>query len=384
MLHSKTILGTLFLFILAILTGACTSNAKRTSRMYEQSIIPSFWKNTLTDIRETVADVKRGKTEIIARSPGGRPVYLVSYGDPPEIPRQANYHSATGARNPGYYAKKTETTPQIVYIVGPPHGHEIENIVGTLNLIRVAETGADWRGQKWPRLAQNISRCRLLIVPGSNPDGRARCPYDSFIGVPSKEMTRIGQGTRKDGSLYGWPGVKAVHPMRGDIGFLGAYFNEAGINQMHDEFFEPMANETKALLRVARREAPDYIINLHSHEHPPAILSTDYVPWYCKEIEAQFAERLMARYREAGLPAGPVPKPSIDGEKYPPPSFNLTSALHHVCGGVSMLFECCHGLKGDMDFQVTHEQILDIQMMLFDELLQFAVEAPRPQERLKE
>jgi hypothetical protein len=73
--------------------------------------------------------------------------------------------------------------------------------------------------------------------------------------------------------------------------------------------------------------------------------------------------------------------PAEDGTQYPPPSFNLTSALHHACGGVSLLFECPHGVKETQYPQVTHDQILDLQLMLFEELLAFAVENPRPGER---
>jgi hypothetical protein len=216
-------------------------------------------------------------------------------------------------------------------------------------------------------------------VPLSNPDGRARCPYDSFVGIPVEEMTRVGQGTRKNGSLYGWPAAKQRHPMKGDVGLLGAYFNDDGINLMHDEFFAPMAEETQALLDVARKEAPDYIINLHSHGSAPMIVRTSYVPRYCKEAEARFAQRLAERYRRAGLPAGEPPVPSEDGVEYPPPSFNLTSALHHVCGTVSMVFECPHGVREDIYPQVTHDQILDIELILFEELLRFALETPRPE-----
>jgi hypothetical protein len=57
----------------------------------------------------------------------------------------------------------------------------------------------------------------------------------------------------------------------------------------------------------------------------------------------------------------------------------LTSALHHVCGGVSILFECPHGLKEDIYPQVNHENILDIQLILYQELLAFANEYPRPE-----
>src|SRR5947208_10396907 len=43
---------------------------------------------------------------------------------------------------------------------------------------------------------------------------------------------------------------------------------------------------------------------------------------------------LFRSYAEAGLPhrAG-GPEPEEDGKKFPPPSFNLASALHHACGG---------------------------------------------------
>jgi hypothetical protein len=254
----------------------------------------------------------------------------------------------------------------------------MEGIVGLVNLLRVAETGRDWRDREWPRLRENLDRCRALIVPLSNPDGRARCPYDSWVGLPVNEMTRIGQGTRKDGTLYGWPGAKQRHPMRDDVGLLGAYFNDDGINLMHDEFFDPMAEETRALLRVARDEAPDFILNFHSHASAPAILETAYVPWTCKLSQTRYAEQLMARYRNRGLPAGRPPSLSVDGKKPLPPSFNLTSALHHVCGGVSMVFECPHGVMESRYPQVTHEQILDIQLILYEELFAFAVEAQRP------
>lgn len=347
-------------------------------RRFSQADIPAFWKGRVEDVEEAVRQVKRGKAQVIARSPGGRPVHLVAYGPHANFQRQANYNSAAAAGDPGFYARKPLGTPPVVFIVGPPHGHEVEGMVGLVNLVQVAETGKDCRGKEWPRLRTNLDGCRVLIVPLSNPDGRARCPYDSFVGIPVKEMTRVGQGTQKDGTPYGWPGAKRRHPMQGDVGLLGAYFNDDGINLMHDEFFKPMAEETAALLRVAREEAPDYIINLHSHASAPAIIRTSYVPRYCKETEAQFAKRLMERYRQAGLPAGNPPVPAEDGEKYPPPSFNLTSALHHVCGGVSTLFECPHGVEETRYPQVTHDEILDIELILFEEFLAFALEFPGP------
>ncbi|MGD8237543.1 MAG: M14 family zinc carboxypeptidase [Armatimonadota bacterium] len=343
----------------------------------DQRAVPDFWKGSVEDVAQVVAEVGRGRVSVIARSPGGRDVHLVAYGEPDDLRSQANYNSACGGRDPAAYARKTEGMKPVVLLVGPVHGQEMENVAGLLNLIRVAETGKDWRGRDWPRLAGNIARCRLLIIPCANPDGRARCPYDSWIGVPRQTMTKFGQGTREDGSLYGWPGCKRVHPMVGDVGLLGAYYNDDGINPMHDEFFAPMAEETRGIMEVARTEAPDFAVSLHSHGSPPAVLEPHYVPIFIKEHVQQFGERLMQRYQEADLPAGRVPGISDDGDKFPPPSFNLVSALHHICGAASFTFECCHGITGNERYpRVTFDQIVDIQLLLYDELLQYAVDSP--------
>jgi hypothetical protein len=41
-----------------------------------------------------------------------------------------------------------------------------------------------------------------------------------------------------------------------------------------------------------------------------------------------------------------------------------------------MVHECCNGVVDDPYPQVGHEQLLDLELILFDELLQFAVENP--------
>ena len=112
---------------------------------------------------------------------------------------------------------KDKDTKPVVFFLGPVHGQEVENIVGLVNLIHVAETGKDYRGKEWASLKSKIEKCRVIIVPCGNPDGRKRCPYDSFVGLPTEIMTKYGQGTRKDGTFYGWPGAKAVHPMKGNV-----------------------------------------------------------------------------------------------------------------------------------------------------------------------
>jgi hypothetical protein len=337
--------------------------------------LPGFWRSTLEHVDAEVRAVRAGTVDTIATSPGGRPLYAVRYGERDDLNSQANYNSAVAAQSPAWYARKDETTKPVVLFLGPVHGQEVEGVVGLVNLIHVAETGSDHRGQPWPDLKRRLDRFRVLIVPSANPDGRARCPYDSFVGVPTPTMTKYGQGTRRDGSLYGWPGAKAVHPMVGDVGILGAYFNDDGVNPMHDDFFLPMADETRAVLRLAREEAPDIVVSLHSHESPPMILQASYVPVFMKERIRDLSVRVEERYGEVDLPYGDVREPQIEDETPGPTRyFNLTSALHHVSGAMAFTFECSHGSVGERAVPLTHDQILDVQLLLYDEMLRYVLE----------
>ena len=342
------------------------------------SELPGFWKSRIEDIEAEVRAVTSGGVARVATSPGGLPIYTISYGEKGEFDSRANYNSAVAAGNPAYYALKTRNTKPVVFIVGPVHGQELENIVGTVNLIHILETGRDYRGTDWGDLKTKAAQCRVVVVPCGNPDGRWRCPYDSFVGLPHLIMTKYGQGTRKDGTLWGWPDAKANHPMRGDVGILGSYYNDNGINPVHDDFFGDMAPEARAILDIARREAPDLIVSLHSNEDPPFLCQTGSVPLFISLRVLQLAKRLKARWAYEDLPNGPIHAlAEDDGTRLPRVRyFNLDSALHHVCGATSFAVECIHGVvrEGESKPPATHEQILDILLCLFDEVLTYALE----------
>ncbi len=339
--------------------------------------LPDFYKGKLSDIDNELQNVKRGEVKAIAVSPGGLPVYAVFYGEKEDFQSQANYNSALGARNPGFYAKKTKDTKPVIYFLGPVHGQEAEGIVGLVNLIHLMETGRDHRGREWPNLKRKLDQSRVIIVPCGNPDGRRRVPYDSFVGLPVNIMTKYGQGTRKDGSLWGWPGTKSVHPMKGDVSILGAYFNDDGINMMHDDFFSPMSEETKAIMDIARREAPDMTVSLHSHGNPPRILPAAYEAWFMKERIDELMKKLNVRYEKEGLPHPPfdwLGNPGVEDKQFPPrTSFNLISALHHVSGTMAFTFECPHGTTSERSPEpiVSHDEILDIQLILYEEMINY-------------
>ena len=342
--------------------------------------IPDFFRSDLDAIENEVKNIKKGEVEIIAKSPGGLPVYAVYYGEKEKFHSHANYNSAVAARDRTYYAERDSSFKPVVFFLGPVHGQEVEGIAGLVNLIHIAETGKDYRGKEWASLRTKLDHCRIIIVPCGNPDGRKRCPYDSFVGLPTKIMTKYGQGTRKDGTLWGWPGAKALHPMIGDVGILGAYFNDDGINMMHDDFFDPMADETKAILELARSEAPDITVTLHSFELISRIIPSYYVPWYLKEQITDLTRQLNDSYILSGLPGVPdsnIKDPVVEDKNAPAKtSFNLVSALHHISGTMSFVFECSHGSLNDelSNPEVTHDDIIDYQLILYENMLDYIIE----------
>jgi hypothetical protein len=342
------------------------------------SPLPSFWQTRLEQVEETVGALKKGAARVLVVTPGGRKVHLVTYGAAENRRGAANYNSAVGGKSPYAFARKDGTQKPVVFLLGPVHGQEVEGIAGLLNLIAIAETGRDLRGREWSELAANLARCRVLIVPSGSPDARARCAYDSWVGVDYAAHERAGMGTRPDGSNHTWPTVKQIHPMRGpEVGTLGAYWNDNQVNLMHDEWFDPMAPETREFFRLARDEAPDYIVSLHTHAVTPELMQTNYVPWTVKETLKTLGDRLQKRYAAAGLPhrASGTP-PKEDGRTFPPPHFNLVSALHHACGAVAFVYETPCGVRTPPYPQVNHDQLLDLQLLLYDELFRYAVSNP--------
>jgi hypothetical protein len=334
---------------------------------------PAFWPGDLTTIYARVKAYQKGPVRQIATSPGGRPVFVAEYNEKQPFISKANFNSAVGARDLTAYADKTYRTRPVVMILGPVHGEETSASTGCVNLLQVLETGKDLRGKRWPELTELAQSCRLLVIPVGNPDGLARFGPGCVMNCDFYEFRYWAQGTYRDGRLCDWPECKAQHPMVGDnVGHLGAYFNDAGVNPMHDEFTAPMSTEAPAILRVAREEAPDLILGLHSHEAAPAILQPAYVPMHIKREAAEFARRVQVAFEGAGLPNSRPFAPKADGESGAIEPLNLTGALYHVSGALSMTFESPSGIAGKL--QVTHEDMLDIQLTLYQEALKFAHE----------
>jgi hypothetical protein len=140
-----------------------------------------------------------------------------------------------------------------------------------------------------------------------------------------------------------------------------------------------MAKETEAILEIARSEAPDITVSLHSHENRPVILQPAFVPMFMKERVHEMALNLNQRFKEAGLAYWPDDwfwNPKADDEKFPPKTtFNLVAALYHISGTTPFTFECSHGCTSENAPKpfVTYDDILDIQLTLYDEIFDTAI-----------
>jgi len=247
-----------------------------------------------------------------------------------------------------------------------------------VNLIQVMETGRDLAGRDQSELREMGRRCRLLILPAGNPDGIARFEPRTARGMPMDEFQFWGMGTWSDDTIAVWPASKRQHPRVGEeIGWMGCYFNDAGINPMHDEFFAPMGPEAPAILRVAMEEGPDLAVSLHSHGSSPVVLRPAYVPMEIQAEMRSLAERFNALMAERSLPHGGLFDPTPENGEHPAP-FNLTSAIYHISGAAVFTFECPHGIADDKMCQVTYQEILDIQLGLYEAMMRHAIERKGP------
>ncbi|MHC4596828.1 MAG: M14 family zinc carboxypeptidase [Planctomycetota bacterium] len=331
--------------------------------------LPDFWIGGTDKLEKQLAEISYGEVRVIAKTPGGRQMYVVSFGQREHVTQKANFNSAVGGRLQSTYMDKEARYQPVILFVGPVHGHEVEGLTGLANLISIMDTGYDLRKRQQTELRELGRSCRLLIIPAGNPDGTARLKPRALQGMGLDDVRFWGQGTWSDDTFCGWPESKRQHPMVGvNGGFLGCYFNDAGINPMHDEFFEPMGPEAPAILKVARDEGVDLAVSLHSHASGPALLRPAYVTMEKQEDVRWLAMEYYAILKERGLPYGKAFDTKSEGGRNPS-SFNLTSAMYHVSGASSFTFECPHGLSSARACKVSFEEILDIQLALYEAMM---------------
>lgn len=335
--------------------------------------IPNYWKTELCDIENAVKHIHAGKTELLSKSAGGRDIYMIFYGKENDMARSANLSSALGAMDKNAYADKSDKNYRpTLMLAGGVHGGEFEGIAALLNLVSLMERGVDLKGDGNEELVRLFKQINLVIIPCINPDGRSRVPFKSMVGKTLETLRYYNQGTWKDGSLCGWPGCKQKHPVKDYVSYLGGYFNDDGVNLMHDCFREECSAEIKALLKTADRYAPELTILLHGgingNNH---ILKPAYSPLFVKE-EILNLEKRMAESCARKKISYSVTECDRGENRNPPAPFNLCSAIYHLCGEACITFESNQGLA--CSGAMSYNEIYEGHMVLFEESVRFILE----------
>lgn len=332
--------------------------------------MPVYWKTRPEDVEEVCRLVRKGRVTIPGRSAGERPIYMIEYGRSNLKRGKATLSSALGGMDIRAYADKTgEDYIPTVFLVGAVHGGEFEGTSAILNLIKLLETGTDYAGETRRELVNACEGLHLILIPLANPDGRSRVPFGSFVGKTFHDLRYYCQGTWKDGTLCGWPGCKLVHPIKDHVSYLGSYFNDDGINMMHEDFMGGnVSRETRLLLDICRREAPDFSILLHGGDNSPDhIIPPAYAFGRAMEEALSLSRRVEARHKAAGLAYSYHPDPHKE-EGNAPLAFNLVSAMHHSCGEPVVTYESNQGLVEARSPGFSYEEIYLAHRILFSEV----------------
>ena len=299
---------------------------------------PDFWKvRPLEVVALCESATKCSRKEVICHTPLGYPVYALFYGDFNDAPPQTNWSAGQGSttyRN--YYGRKQGGVQTFLFIAGV-HGAEPETVAGAMNLIKMLETGTDFRGRKDQKFLDLVGKYRFIVVPCVNMDGRAISP-DHLHEVDWVTFRKVSQGTWKDGSLVGWRGSKAWFPLPLDkVSHPGGYPNGDGYNIMHDATPGDIRTaEARGLLRLAARWRVDAVLNAHSCEYASSVLAPSAVDVPANAARANaIADRANAVLAATGLnPRPPSPNRPLTER------IDLNTMLSLASGALALTLEC--------------------------------------------
>ena len=182
------------------------------------------------------------------------------------------------------------------------------------------------------------------------------------------EFRYYDQGTWKGGELCGWPGCKSIHPIKEECEFLGGYFNDDGINMMHEDFFGEISNESKILIDICRKEVPDLSIQLHGGTNCICtLLPNEYGSQENLERCMKLSNAVKVTLEENGIPY------KVSGVGVISSAFGLKGAMHHVCGEPVFTYESNQGLLNCGAACYTYDEIYRSHMLLFEESAKYVL-----------
>ena len=305
--------------------------------MHERLIeTPPWWITSPDEVQSYLENkVRNGRVSIPGKSAGGRDIYVYEYGEKENLPQTVSFSSACAAKKPELYTRAFERRKQSLFIY-----------------------------KALLKLAENF---RIVIVPLSQPDGRVRFLRDSLVGQDLDVFQYYAHGIWNDGSPCKYPYHKEIMPLPvKEFKHLGAYFNDNGVNCQHDDFFGNPQPEVQNLIRLVHEERPDCILACHACEAGPGM----GMPARCLSenglnMEQQIAIAVMTRQSCAGL--HPYHRVNLRQSK----AFILQDILYLASGGLPLLYEFPHGCINE---PFTHEEIIDLGLLLFEEIMAYGVE----------
>jgi hypothetical protein len=371
-----------FLSAAAVAAAAQQKFAIRRDYLGEPDNIPPFWITSFDDVSSFLKNrIRTGKVDVIGTSAGGRPMRAVFYGRPRTGKGTTTFSGSLGFGDVRAYVGPDHQR-KVYMAMAAVHGGEFEGIAGAVNLLSVLETGKDLRGREWPALTEAAKRIeRIIIIPITNVDGRARVPLRMirFQGSNDHVHEYFNTGAKPDGNIIGWPQCKEFIPLDfAKTQFPGGYPNDAGVNFQHDDFFGSPQPETRALFALTGRERPDLILNMHTGAvfvHP---LRTFQEPALTPAFD-EFYRRVLTGLTLAKLQKSDDPSVEANPARERLSVFNLDTALNLHCGAMTVLIESpAHDFstskRNGEPFVHTPDHLVDAQLICHQEAMRYLVE----------
>jgi len=339
---------------------------------------PDWWPSDLESAEALLRRLPQVKVREIGRSAGGRPILAAEWGEKEPLETTANSlasaFAAAGTRPdplnlfpPAFYGRQRRTR-QVLVIQGALHGMEIDGTVAALNLLHILHTGTDLRGKPWDRLRAEAAKLRICVIPFLNADGRARSPFHHFVGASNELCQFVHMGTWKDGRPIVYPDHKAIWPLPlAEVGFLGAYFNDRGVNLQYDSCVPHRQPETTAWMQYYLDERPDCVLICHSNAGSLMGNPDTFLPVPFQHQQSRVAGLVRQYIFDHGQRAGRTTYAQLPD--FGTPNFNQHCGVYHTCGALPLMCEFPCGLPGR---PYTMDECLDIGLLVLEAICFFA------------
>ena len=331
--------------------------------------VPEWWISSNEAVKDYLCrTARKGRVSVAGHSAGGREILMYEYGEKEDLPQKVSFSSAYAAKKPELFTRALERRKPVLFIYSAIHGAEIEGTASLMNLVNLLEKGVDLLGRENEALLSLAEQYRIVMVPLSQPDGRARFKLDSLQGESLDVFQFYAHGVWKDGTPCKYPWHKEIMPLPvGEMRQLGAYFNDNGVNCQHDDFFGNMQPEVRTLVDIVHSERPDCLLSCHSCEAEPGMCG----PSLCVSPEAdrmtvQISNLTITHQTALGL----RPYCNINIQKHG--FFLLQDILYLASGALPLMYEFQHGCD---NYPYTHQEIIDTGLVLFEEIMRFGVKS---------